>query len=108
MSEMDDLRRGIETNFRLNALHTRELGWEMRRELTEVRRELRLVSHSLTLLGDKVETLGENFASGMEQQAVRHEHTLAAINKVLDNSVSLHQTVSDHERRLRALEDRAS
>ncbi len=129
MSDMDKLRQVIETNFRLNALQTRELSGQVDRKMSKVSGELRVmsaglneVSAGLKALGAKVESLGsdveglgsdvqglgQTFKSSMHQQLDRDQETLTALREVLDNSVDLHKSFADHERRIRSLEDRAS
>ena len=115
MSDMDRLRQVIETNFRLNALQTRELSAQVKGELSEVNGGLTEMSVSLRALGAKVEGLGakveglgQTFKSSMHQQLDRDQETLTALREILDNSVDLHKTAADHERRIRKLEDRAS
>lgn len=129
MSEIDDLRQVIETNFRLSALQFRELsvqvhgemadmgrevagmGQEMAgmgRELKDVGRKLQDVAREVDVVSSKAHFLGNTFKIGMEQQADRHDETLSAMKKILDHSIDLHKTAADHEHRIRRLEERAS
>lgn len=122
MSESDKLRQVIETNFRLNALQTRELSAQVKGELSEVNTGLCEVSAGLIEvsaglkalgakvegLGCGVERLGNTFQSTMNQQLDRDQETLSALSEILDNNVDLHKTAADHERRIRKLEGRAS
>ena len=136
MSDMDRLRQVIETNFRLNALQTRELSGQVDRKMSKVSGELRVMSAGLNNvssglhdvsaglkalgakveglgsevegLGSEVQGLGQTFKSSMHQQLDRDQETLTALREILDNSVDLHKTAADHERRIRKLEERAS
>ena len=101
MSDTDKLRQVIETNFRLNALQTRELSAQVNTQLSEV-------NVGLKVLGAKVENLGQTIQSSMNQQLDRDQETLSALRQILDNSVDLHKTNADHERRIRKLEEKTS
>jgi hypothetical protein len=136
MSDLEKLRKTVETNFRLNALQTRELGIEVNQQLAvmgeslggmgekvdsvasrldsvttqlkSVTSQLGTVTLGLKALDAKVHRLGQTFQNSMSEQADRSQETLSVITQILDNSVDLHKTTADHERRIRNLEDRAS
>ena len=143
MSDLEKLRKTVETNFRLNALQTRELGIEVNQQLAvmgeslggmgekvdsvasrldsvttqlksvtsqlgTVTSQLGTVTLGLKSLDAKVHRLGQTFQNSMSEQADRSQETLSVITQILDNSVDLHKTTADHERRIRKLEDRAS
>lgn len=115
MSELNELRQVIETNFRLNALQTRELGATVNQRLTgmgetmdEMTQSMEAMSQSMGAMGQSMEGMGRTFQSTLDQNVERDEETLGAIRQILDNSVDLQKTTADHERRIRKLEQRAS
>ena len=111
MSELERLRKVVETNFRLNIIQNRELSIRVSQEMGLFSKEMagfseRLdsVSRAVRVLGDKVEGLGSDFGNSLRENAERDQVTFDALRQILDNSVDLHKTVQDHERRLRRLE----
>ena len=79
MSELNKLRKVIETNFRLNGLQTRELSAQVSQRLTEVDQRLREVARTVDGLGAKVGQLGQTFQTTMDQQVDRNEDSFSNI-----------------------------
>ena len=109
MDRYKRLEQIMETNFRLNALETRELGAEIRRRMIRQSEEFR---RRLDQLASYVETsftdLGSFLENGINEQADRMDQVVEVIRHIGDSSVDVNKEIEDLKRRLKEAEDRAS
>ena len=109
MDRYQRLERMLETNFKLTAIQSRELGAEMRRKLQQQSDEFR---QGLDQVSRRVEAgfseLGQFFEGGMNAQADRYDNVIELLRALGDSSVDINKEIAELKRRVKQLEDRAS
>lgn len=109
---MDKYRRLediVETNFRLSAMQSRELGAEMRRRMERQSLEFqRKVDELGRFVRTSYSEMGAYFENGMNEQADRMDRVVEVIRHIGDRSVDVNKELDDLKRRVKEFEDRAS
>lgn len=98
MDDFQRLKETIETNFRLNALQSREIAGQLRSELREMSRQL----------SQQLERLGDYVADGFETQARRNDEVLEVLKTIGDGGSEIRLELESLKKRVTALEQQAS
>ena len=129
MSDNENLHERVETNFRLSAIYTRQMGERLDRRvdglgarmdrvsqatgqvaegLGKLAKDMGRISKSLDTLATDTKAFGTEIRTDFNALADRQEQTIDAIRQLGGSSIDVNQELADLKRRVTHLENKAS
>lgn len=122
MEDFEKLRETVETNFRLNALYTRQMGQRLDQRMDglshrmdglghhvdELANGMRDLSQAMKTVSGEMKNVGTEIRTDFDGLADRQEASIEALYRMADSNVDIHKEIAELKRRVQDLEDRAS
>ncbi len=115
MDDFEKLRETIETNFRLSAVFTRQVGERLNHRMDGLSHRMDGLSHRMDELARgmqdvslEMKSFGSEIRTDFIGLAERQEASIDALYRIADSNVDIHKEIADLKQRVKDLEDRAS